>query len=84
MILMSYQWISVGAIVLALLAGSLAAYAAEDAKQATLDGTVVKISGTELVMKSRSDKQNSRPLNNSTKIMLDGKVTDIQTGLNPE
>jgi hypothetical protein len=81
---MNYQRISVGAIALALLAGSVAAYAAEDAKEATHDGTVVRISSTELVMKSEDDKEHSHTLNDSTTMTLDGKdckVADLKTGL---
>ncbi len=44
---MKYQMISLGAIAVALFAGSVAAFAAEEAKETTHDGTIVTISSTE-------------------------------------
>jgi hypothetical protein len=80
---MNYQTISVGALALALCAGSVAAYAVEDTKEATHDGSIVTISSTELVMKTRDEKEHKHTLAASTTMTLDGKdckVTDLKDG----
>ncbi len=72
-IIMNYRTISSGALVLALFAGSIAAFATDSAKEATHDGTVVKISGTELLMLSKDDKEHTHTLSQETTVTLDGK-----------
>lgn len=82
--IMNYQTISMGAIALAVLAGSAAAFAAEDAKDATHDGTIVSITSTELVMKGKDDKELTHTLAKDAKLTLDGKTCkaeDLKAGL---
>jgi hypothetical protein len=81
---MNYQTISAGAIALALLAGSVAASTAEDVKVATHDGTVVTISSTELVMKSKDEKEHTHTLAKDATMTLDGKdckAAELKTGM---
>ncbi len=81
---MNYQSISAGAMALALFAGSIAAFATEDAKEATHDGTVVKISSSELVMNNKENKEHTHTLTPETTMTLDGKnckTADLKTGL---
>lgn len=81
---MNYQTISLGAITVALFAGSVAAFSVEDTKEANHDGTVVKISSSELVMKSKDDKEHTHTLSPETTMTLDGKdckVADLKAGL---
>ena len=72
------------AIALAVLAGSAVAFTAEDAKEATHDGTIVSITSTELVMKGKDDKEHTHTLAKSAKMTLDGKnckAEDLKAGL---
>ncbi len=81
---MNYQTISLGAIAVALLGGSVAAFTVDDEKEAYHDGTVVKISSSELVMKSKDDKEHTHTLSPDTTMTLDGKdckVADLKAGL---
>lgn len=70
---MNYRTISSGALALALFAGSIAAFATDSGEDATHDGTVVKISGTELLMLSKDDKEHTHTLSQATTVTLDGK-----------
>jgi hypothetical protein len=82
-IIMNYKTISLSAIALAILAGG-AAFAAEDAKESTHDGTIVSITNTELVMKGKDDKEHTHTLAKSAKLTLDGKTCkaeDLKAGL---
>lgn len=82
--MMNYQTVSIGAIALALLAGSAAAFSVEDDKESTHDGTIVSISSTELVMKGKDDKEHTHSLAKSAKMTLDGKdckAEDLKAGL---
>lgn len=81
---MNYQSISAGAIALALFAGSIAAFAAEDRKEATHDGTVVKISASGVVMNTKENKEHTHTLSPETTVTLDGKSckpADLKSGL---
>ncbi len=81
---MNYQTISVSAIVLAVLAGSAAAFNPDDAKESTHDGTIVSITSTELVMKGKDDKELTHTLAKSAEMTLDGKnckAEDLKAGL---
>jgi hypothetical protein len=81
---MNYQTISAGAMALALFAGSIAAFAVEDSKEATHDGTVVKISSSELVMNTKENKEHTHTLSDKTTMTLDGKsckTADLKSGL---
>ena len=81
---MNYQTISLGSIALAVLAGSAAAFTAEDAKEVTHDGTIVSITSTELVMKAKDDKEHTHTLAKDAKLTLDGKTCkaeDLKAGL---
>ena len=76
--IMNYRTISLGAIALALFAGSVAAFAAEDTKEATHDGTLVKTSTTELVMTSKDGKEHTHTLAKGAKVTLDGKTSSLE------
>lgn len=81
---MNYQSISFGAMALALFAGSMAAFAGTEEKEATHDGTVVKISSSELVMNNKENKEHTHTLSPETTMTLDGKdckVADLRAGL---
>ncbi len=83
-VIMKYQTMPMSAIALAVLAGSAAAFTAEDAKEATHDGTIVSITSTELVMKGKDDKEHSHTLAKNAKLTLDGKTCkteDLKAGL---
>lgn len=82
--MMNYQTITLSVIAVAVLAGSAIAFTAEDDKKATHDGTIVSISGTELVMKGKDDKEHAHTLAKSAKMTLDGKdckAEDLKAGL---
>ena len=81
---MNYQTISAGAITLALFAGSMVAFAEDKSAEATHDGTVVKITSTELVMNSKDNKEHTHTLSSATTMTLDGKdckMEDLKAGL---
>lgn len=81
---MNYQTTAMGAIAFAVLAGTAAAFIAEDAKEATHDGTIVSITSTELVMKGKDEKEQTHTLAKDAKLSLDGKtckVEDLKAGL---
>jgi hypothetical protein len=81
---MNYQTITLGAMTIALFAGSVAALSAEDGKEACHDGTIVKITSSELVMKSKDNKEHTHTLSPETTMTLDGKdckVADLKAGL---
>lgn len=85
---MSYLKISAGAIALAMFAGSVSAFEdakeAKEAKETTHDGTVLKISSTELVMKGNDRKEHTHTLSSATKMTLDGrdcKAADLKSGV---
>jgi hypothetical protein len=82
--MMHYQTITAGAIALALLAGGVAASTVEDVKVATHDGTVVSISSTELVMKSKDEKEHTHTLAKDATMTLDGKeckAAELKAGM---
>ena len=82
--MMNYQTISMGAIAIAVLAGSAVAFTAEDDKEAMHDGTVVSISSTELVMRGKDDKEHTHTLAKNATLTLDGKdckAEDLKAGL---
>ncbi len=82
--MMNYTTISSGAIALALLVGSATAFATEDAKERTHDGTIVSITDTELVMKSKANKEHTHTLAKTATMTLDGKTCkaeDLKAGL---
>lgn len=82
--MMNYKMISAGAMALALFAGSVTAFALEDAKEATHDGTIVSITSTELVMTGRNNKQHTHTLDKAASMTLDGKTCkaeDLKAGL---
>ncbi len=81
---MKYAMISTGAVALALFAGSVTAFATEDAKEKTHDGTIVSITSTELVMKGKDEKEHTHTLAKSATMTLDGKdckAEDLKAGL---
>lgn len=82
--MMNYQTISMGAIAVAVLAGSALAFTTADDKEAMHDGTIVSVSSTQLVMKSKDDKEHTHSLAKTAKMTLDGKdckVEDLKAGL---
>jgi hypothetical protein len=82
--MMSCQTVTAGVVALTLFAGSVMASAVEDVKMATHDGTVVKISSTELVMKSKDDKEHTHTLAKDVRMTLDGtdcKAAELKTGM---
>ncbi|MFN8706422.1 MAG: hypothetical protein ACK526_07235 [Planctomyces sp.] len=81
---MFYQALSAGAVALALLTGINAATAAAETAEATHDGTVVSITSTELVMRTKGKKEHTHSLSRETTITLDGrecKAADLKAGL---
>ena len=81
--MMNFQTISMGAIAFAVLAGSAVAFTAEDAKEATHDGTIVSISITELVMTGKDEKGHTHTITDNTIVTCDKKdckATDLKAG----
>lgn len=81
---MNYTTISAGAIALALFVGNVTAFATEDARGKTHDGTIVSITSTELVMTSKDEKEHTHTLAKSATMTLDGKdckAEDLKAGL---
>ena len=81
--MMNFQTISMGAIAFAVLAGSAVAFTAEDAKEATHDGTIVSISITELVMTGKDEKEHTHTITDNTIVTCDKKdckATDLKAG----
>ena len=81
---MKYQTLSTAAMALTLFAGSVAAFASEDAKEKTHDGKIVSITSTELVMKGADDKEHTHTLAKDATMTLDGKdckAEDLKAGM---
>lgn len=80
----NYKTISTIAIAFVVFAGSNAAFAVEDKSEATHDGTVVSASSTELVMKTKDQKEHTHSFAKNVTITLDGKdckAEDLKAGL---
>ncbi len=83
---MTYRIFSLGALALALLVGNARAFAADEAKISTHDGSVVSITSKQLVMTNKVNKErkeHSHMLTPDTKLTLDGKACkaeDIKAG----
>ena len=81
---MRYTTLSAAALALTMFAGSVTATASEAAKESTHDGTIVSITGTELVMKGTDGKQHTHTLAKDATMTLDEeacKAEDLRAGL---
>lgn len=81
---MMYQTLSAAAMALTLFVGSVAAFASEEAKEKTHDGTIVSITSTQLVMKGADSKEHTHTFAKDATMTLDEKdckATDLKAGL---
>lgn len=81
---MKYQTFSAAAMALILLAGSVTAFASDDKKEKTHDGTIVSITSTKLVMKAADGKEHTHTLAKDATMTLDDKsckAEDLKAGM---
>ncbi len=82
----NYGFLSLGAMALALFAGTASAFAAKDAEEATHDGKVVSATSSKLVMTNKDGKdgkEHTHTLATDAKVTLDGKdcrAEDLRAG----